>query len=151
MYIARVYQISIYCIWIISIGGGFVPWAIFTNVVETDQVNAINKNCPSCTVDYRWYFLLGCNIKGFLFSRIFGFLGNGQFSKSFSKIFRESLESREPENPWDSRDSESFLEIFPSLTALPFFLIFSILDLNFSILLCFLDKLNLSFSIFSTN
>ena len=42
-------------------------------------------------------------------------------------------------------------EFFSSLIILTFFLIFSISDLIFSILLCRFDKLSLRFSIFSTN
>ena len=42
-------------------------------------------------------------------------------------------------------------EIFPNLIVLPFFLVFSVSDLIFSILLCCSDKLGWSFSIFSTN
>ena len=55
-------------------------------------------------------------------------------------------------NSRNSKNSGKFLrEIFSSLIILTFFLIFSISDLIFSILLCCFDKLSLSFSIFSTN
>ena len=81
--------------------------------------------------------LLTARLRVFLFSRIFNYPGNGDFSKNFWGIFGLS--------------GKFLREIFSNLVSLTFFLIFSISDLIFSIFLCCFDKLSLSFSIFSTN
>ena len=80
---------------------------------------------------------------GFSFFSDFQLLGKRGIFKKFLGNFPDSR---------DSGNSGKFSrEIFSSLIILTFFLIFSILDLIFNILLCCFDKLRLSFSIFSTN
>ena len=79
---------------------------------------------------------------GFPFFSDFQLPGKRKISKKFCGNFRDS------EN---LRDSENSRDILSSLIVFPFFLVFSISDLIFSILLRCFDKLSFSFSIFSTN
>ena len=72
--------------------------------------------------------LLTARLRGFPFSQIFNYPGNGKFSKNFSEI---SVNFRYPENPGFPGFGKFSREIFSSLIILRFFSDFQRFRFNF--------------------